>query len=60
MSNSEDIIMQAYSEGNKDDLFKEVNKLKGDKYKYMETADKFEIAYNNLIKLKKEKLEEKA
>ena len=60
MSKSEDIIMQAYNEGNRDDLFREANKLKGDKYKYMEIGDKFEIAYNNLIKLKKEKLAKKA
>jgi len=57
MSKSEDIIMHAYSEGNKDNLFKEVKKLKGDKYKYMETADKFEIAYNNLITQQKKKLQ---
>jgi len=57
MSNSEDIIYKAYSEGNRDDLFKEVNRLTnlGGKYKHMETADKFDEAYNNLFKLKKEK-----
>ena len=51
MSKSEDIVYKAYSKGIRDKLFIEVNRLSslGGIYKYMEVADKFEIAYANII-----------
>ena len=50
MRTSEDVVYEAYSLGNAHvaALFKEVRKLKGGKYKYMETADKFEIAFKTI------------
>jgi len=54
MSNSEDIVYKAYDEGLRDALFIEVNRLTklGGKYKHMEVGEKFEIAYDNIIKNK--------
>jgi len=54
VSNSEDIVYKAYDEGLRDALFIEVNRLTklGGKYKHMEVGEKFEIAYDNIIKNK--------
>jgi hypothetical protein len=56
MNDSEEIIYKAYEEGIRDELFIESNRLTalGGKYKHMEMKEKFEIAYNNVIKKKKE------
>tara|TARA_R110002167_G_scaffold26788_1_gene91937 strand:- start:57 stop:245 length:189 start_codon:yes stop_codon:yes gene_type:complete len=52
MRTSEDVVYEAYSEGNDHvaALFVEVRRLTklGGKYKHMETTDKFDIAYRNV------------
>tara|TARA_R110001592_G_scaffold39992_4_gene131507 strand:- start:1500 stop:1676 length:177 start_codon:yes stop_codon:yes gene_type:complete len=49
MSKVEEILYQAYDEGIKDKVIRESNKLKKlAKYKYLETGDRLEIAFNNV------------
>jgi len=52
MSKVEDILYKAYSEGIRKEVFIESNKLDkiGGRYVHMEIGDKFEEAYNNVIK----------
>jgi hypothetical protein len=55
----EDILYEAWQKGIKDDVFEEVNRLRGiDGYKHYETKRIYEEALNNVLKTLEEKSNE--
>ena len=55
MSNAEDILYKAHTEGIRGDVFDEAKRLREDnpkKYRFAEFADVLEEAYRNVVKRK--------
>ncbi len=54
MANTEDVLMEAYNLGIRDEVFKESSKI--DKlYPHMEVGDRFDLALQNVKKRKSKK-----